>query len=75
VEGDAVDRHTGVLEQLQRLRVVAYLHAHFGQDAISVCLDQGKTLFAQELVRRYLPANECGRVRPCTFTRAGRHAC
>ena len=63
----------GVLEQLQRLGVVADLDPDVGQDSVGVLLDQRKALFAEQLVRRDLAADERRRVRSGAFTRSCRH--
>ena len=65
----------GVLEQLQRLGIVTNFHADIGQNSVGVALDQGKSLFTQQFVRRDLPTDESRRVRPGAFAGACRHAC
>ena len=75
VNRDAVNRGPRILEQLQRLGVVANLDADVGQDPIGVGLDQGKTLLVQEFVWRDLAADERWRVGPGTLTSSGRHPC
>jgi hypothetical protein len=70
---DAVDRRPGILEQLQRLGVVANFDPYIGQDAVGVLLDQRKALFTQQLVWRYLATNESRRVWSGALTRSRRH--
>ena len=73
MEGDPVDIHTGIFEELHRLRVVADLHADVGKDAISLGLDQRKTLFAQQLVWGDLTADEGWRMRLRALAGSCRH--
>ncbi len=75
VDGDAVDGGAGILEQLQRLGVVADLDADLGQQPIGLRLDQRQAFLAQQLVRWDLATDERRRVRLGAVAGACGHAC
>ena len=75
MNGDVVDRRTGVLEQPQRFGIVADLDADIGQDSVGMGLDQGKAFFAKQFVGRDVAADERRGLRLGGFAGAGGHSC